>query len=60
MQKHIIIVDDEWFLKNLSIFTNPEHCKVTRSFIKDDYFKDDEEHKRLMKDKKKASEAFYN
>lgn len=60
MQKHIIIVDDEWFLKNLKIFTNTDHCKVSRSFIEDDLFKDDSIHKELMSKKKKASDAFYN
>jgi len=60
MKKHIIIVNDEWFLKHLSIFTNTDHCKVSRSFVKDDKFKDDELHKKLMKAKKKASDEFYN
>lgn len=60
MQRHIVIIDDEWFLKNLPIFTNIDHCKVIRSFVEDELFKDDLLHKKLMQAKKKASDAFYN
>lgn len=58
MKKHIIIVDDEWFLTNLKVFSNTEHCRVSRTIIEDDSFKDDEVWKGLLKNKQKADKEF--
>ena len=57
MKKHIILVSDEYFIANLSTFTDLEHCKVTKTIIEDDMFKDDAVWLNLMKDKKKAEKA---
>jgi hypothetical protein len=58
MKKHIVIVTDEWFINNLKVFSHPEHCKVTRTVIEDDTFKDDPTWKDLLKAKQKADKEF--
>lgn len=57
--KHVIIVDDDYFKENLTVFQN-KGCHITRTFIADDTFKDDLMHQKLRKAKKKASDEFYN
>lgn len=57
MIKHIVLVEDTHFKANLSVFTNLEHCKVTKTIIEDDMFKEDAVWLDLMKDKKKAEKA---
>jgi hypothetical protein len=53
MKKHIVIVKDEFFNKHLDIFQNSE-CKVAKTVIEDDLFKDDPIYEKLLKAKKKA------
>ncbi len=59
MEKHIAIIEDSFLKENIKLFSD-ERCRITRTFVSDDIFKDDPVHKKLMKDKKKASDAFYN
>ncbi len=54
MKKHIVIVDEDYFNKHLSIFMNKEHCKWTKVIIVDDMFDNDETYKKLVKTKQKA------
>lgn len=55
MKKHIITVSDEWFLENLTIFSDTKHCRVNKTVLEDDLFKDDATHINLIKKYKKAS-----
>ena len=52
--KHIILVQDEYFRKHLDIFSNVDFCKVTKTVIDDDMFKDDAIYSELLRSKKKA------
>lgn len=51
--KHIVIVKDEFFNKHLDIFHN-SGCKVAKTVIEDEFFKDDPIYEKLLKIKKKA------
>jgi len=53
MQKHVVIIEDEYFKANYSIFKNPS-CVWTKTIVEDELFKDDELHAKLLKAKKKA------
>lgn len=59
MEKFIVIVNDEFFKNHLDIFHNTE-CKVVRTVIQDDLFKDDETHMKLVKIKQKAEKELRN
>ncbi|MCP4336398.1 MAG: hypothetical protein GY679_00940 [Mycoplasma sp.] len=52
-KKHIVIVEDEYYIKNMKLFHNPQ-CKITKTIIDDDLFKGDSEHARLVKNRRKA------
>lgn len=53
MKKHIIIVEDEYYIEHMKIFHSPQ-CRITKTIIDDDLFKDDLEHARLVKARRKA------
>lgn len=59
MKHCIVIVDEDYIAENLDVFSS-DKCRITRTFVQDDFFKDDPVHKDLMKAKKKASDKFYN
>jgi hypothetical protein len=52
-EKHIIIVDDDYLKEHLDIFSHAK-CKVTKTVVQDDMFKDDQVYKDLLKVKQKA------
>jgi hypothetical protein len=52
--KHIIIVEDSFFKANLKLFSDPLHCKVTKTIVDDGMFENDPIYKDLLSKKKKA------
>ena len=52
--KHLILVEDAFFIENITVFSNPDFCKVTKTIVEDDLFKDDKVWMSLISDKKKA------
>lgn len=57
MKKHIIIVEDSHFIANLKVFSDPLHCKISKTIIEDDMFKNDPIWLDLVSKKKKAEKA---
>lgn len=57
MKKHLIIVEDSHFMANLKVFSDPIYCKVSKTIIEDDMFKDDPVWMDLVSKKKKAEKA---
>lgn len=45
MKSHIVVVKDSFFIEHIDIFQNKDYCKVSRTIIEDDTFKDDEIHR---------------
>ena len=54
MIKHIVLVSDTHLKANLSVFNDVEHCKITKTIVEDDLFKDDALWLDLVSKKKKA------
>ncbi len=53
MEKHIAIIEDSFLKENIKLFSD-ERCRITKTIIDDDLFKDDDFRNKLVKAKQKA------
>lgn len=54
MIKHIVIVEDSHFKAHLSVFSDINYCKISKTIVEDDMFENDSVWFDLVSKKKKA------